>query len=166
MSDFLIRYPTVDDLPTILALWLERMTIISQSVPHLRRHIPSEADHLAQLETWLHLPTAKVICGKQGNRVIGYLVATLQDEMCVIEEMALDAHAYHRGLAKALMNTLQTTFLQQTPLPIVIRVPRYYAVEQAFWRAFGARDWTDPTWQIQPLYQWMTLSSAPPLKPM
>ncbi|MCU0481421.1 MAG: GNAT family N-acetyltransferase [Anaerolineae bacterium] len=166
MSDFLIQSPNVDDLPTILALWSERMTIMSQSLPHLRRHIPSQADHLAQLQTWLTLPNVKMICGRRDNRVIGYLVAIFQDEVCVIEEMALDAHAYHRGLAKALVTTLQTIFLQPAPMPMMIRVPRYYAVEQAFWRAFGARDWTDPTWQIHPLYQWMILSSAPPQKPM
>lgn len=164
MSDFLIQSPNADDLPTIHALWLERMTIMSQSVPHLRRHIPSETDHLSQLGVWLKMPTAKIICGKQDNRVIGYLVATLHDTLCLIEEMALDAHAYHRGLAKALLNTIQTAFSQPVPMPIIVRVPRYYAVEQAFWRTLGARDWTDSAWQIQPLYQWMKLSSAPPPK--
>ena len=139
---------------------------MSQSAPHLRRHIGAENDHLAQLGAWLSSPTTKIFCAKQNNIVIGYIVGNQRDALWVIEEMALDAHAYHRGLGKGLFMALQTWFTEIAPTSIVIRAPRYYAVEQAFWRALGARDWTETTWEANPLYTWMILSSAPPPKPI
>jgi len=166
MSDFIIQPAEHNDLPSIIALWRERMTIISQSVPHLRSHIPDETDHLAYLHTCLNLPNTAFICGKQQGEIIGYILGTLRDEHCLIQEMVLDAHAYHRGLAKALVGAIQTRFIATAPMPIMICVPRYYAVEQAFWWGFGARDWKETTWQTNPLYQWMILSSAPQNKPM
>jgi hypothetical protein len=167
MSDtFLIHTPHPQDLPALIALWRERMVIISQSVPHLRRHIPAESAHVAQLEAWLTLPTAHIVCATQNNTVIGYIVGDRRDDIWVIQEMALDAHAYHRGLGKGLFVALQTWFTNTAPLPIVIRAPRYYAVEQAFWRALGATDWTKTTWEKNPLTTWMLLPSVPPPKTM
>lgn len=166
MSDFIIQPAEQDDLSSIIALWRERMMIISQSVPQLRSHIPAETDHLAHLQTCLTMPNTALLCAKGQTMTIGYILATLRDDQCLIAEMALDAHAYHRGLAKALLNAVQTRFMTTAPMPIVICVPRYYAVEQAFWRALGARDWKETTWQTNPLYQWMRLSSAPQNKPM
>lgn len=165
-ADFDIQTPHPDDLPAMMALWRERMVIISQSTPHLRRHIQAEADHLAQLTAWLSDERVIIVCAKQNNVLIGYMVGLWRDNIRVISDMALDAHTYHRGLAKGLFLGLQTRFIDISPEPIIIRVARYYAVEQAFWRGLGATEWKNHTWETNPLYQWMKLSSVPPTKPI
>ena len=165
-TNFDSQTPHLDDLPAMMALWRERMMIISQSTPHLRRHIQAETDHIAQLTTWLSDERVKMVCAKQNNILIGYMVCLWRDNIPLISDMALDAHTYHRGLAKGLFSDLQTHFIGTTSQPIIIRVARYYAVEQAFWRGLGATEWTNQTWEINPLYQWMRLSSVPPTKPI
>lgn len=165
-ANFDIQTPHPDDLPAMMALWRERMLIISQSTPHLRRHIQAEADHLAQLMTWLSDERAMIRCAKQNNALIGYMVGVWRDNTLVISDMALDAHTYHRGLVKGLFSDLQIRFIVTPSQPIIIRVARYYAVEQAFWRGLGATEWTNHTWESNPLYQWMKLSSVPPTKPI
>lgn len=162
-DDFDIQPPYPDDLPAIIALWRERMMIISQSAPHLRRHMQAEADYLSALRHWLDTRTAVILCAKKNHVVLGYIITIHRDDKMVIMDMALDAHAYHRGLAKALFLAVQTSPMSQ---PIIIRVARYYAVEQAFWRGLGAQEWTNHTWETNPLYQWMILSSDPPPKPI
>lgn len=159
--NFDIQSACLHDLPSMLALWRERMLIIRQSIPHLHRYIQAETGYLTQLQRWVSDEQVVVLCAKKRAALIGYIVGVWRDNFPVVMDMVLDAHAYHRGLAKNLFSISRVQLGVTSDCPMIIRVARYYAVEQAFWRGLGAIEWVNHTWKNDPLYQWMLLSSAP-----
>ncbi|GAB4312997.1 MAG: hypothetical protein Kow00117_05680 [Phototrophicales bacterium] len=145
-----IRQATQADLPGIRHLWQEYITILSQADARFKPLLQTTAEWEARLlERIEHV----YICEKDG-KIIGYLAGDATETLATIDEIALDAHTYHSGLGRALVNAW---YRAHPNLPLRVHVPRYHAVEQAFWRALGAKE--VHTWQTPPEKIWMILSS-------
>lgn len=130
------------DLPAIAHLRAERRALLIQS--DRRYHALTPGD----LDAWLADPAALVIVGLDAaGAVLAYATAwtlvspygPLPDGLGIIDEWALDAHRYHGGLGRALAATVCGRLRARAGSQIAVLVPRYHAVEQAFWRALGAR---------------------------
>lgn len=168
------RTATPDDLPQLQALWQERIVILSQADARFARLQP---------DVWRQQATDTLkadnhgwfVAAEPGATVLaGFIHGRLVDDdkagrVGVMLELALDAHAYHGGLARRLWRTLEAWFTEKTVADRRLQVPRYRPVEQAFWRALGATAWNakqdelkenDATWKIPPEMMWMTLSSG------
>ena len=154
-----IRSATQFDIPCLTALWEERLLVISQSDPRF-------SEIQTKRVAWLSEITRKIteedsivyVAGLATNHIVGYITGHMhQDGYGVIEEIALDSHAYHAGMGRALLDAMQQWIANQNALRTIVSVPRYHAVEQAFWRALGAVEWTDEDWLSPQEFIWMTL---------
>lgn len=137
---------TPNDQHKLAALQQERAVLIQQANP---RATAASQD----LQAVLHDPTYVIVLAAQDDHPTGYIIGqVLDDETALVHEMALDAHTYHAGLGRTLWQQLAATF---TDRQVYIRVPRYFPVEQAFWRSLGARH---TEWKAAPQeFMWMTL---------
>jgi len=160
-----VRAAITDDLPRLLHLWAERRTILNQS--DARFTAPTPADRQAwsaQMHTAITGMDARVLVGVAASgEVAGFIRARVQGEVAIIDEIALDAHTYHPGLGRDLVKQLRAALTEDGISTLRVIVPRYHAVEQAFWLALRATPWTPPTnedlWQLPPQNMWMTWSS-------
>jgi len=163
-----VRPAVIDDLPRLLHLWQERQIILNQS--DKRFTTPTPADHAAweaEISERIQRGANRVLVGEaESGEVAGYISGEVRDGVGVVDHIALDAHTYHPGLGRALWEALRTTFTDQDITTIRIIVPRYHAVEQAFWLALRATPWQPTTdtdkdsWKIPQQTQWMTWSSG------
>jgi N-acetylglutamate synthase-like GNAT family acetyltransferase len=143
------RLSTQDDDAQVQHLWQERLAILSQSDPRF----------LALMDAPMPEDLTVFIAQSEGH-ILGCIACQIRDDYGVILDIALDAHTYHSGLGRTLLQGAKDWFHQQQPTSlkgIVARVPLYHAVEQAFWRALGAKNWTEAPWQTAPQYHWMML---------
>lgn len=165
-----IRRATEGDLPGLTALWQERMVILSQCDPRVKLALADRDSWLLQIGERIAGGNSAVVVAEKETSLAGYIVGyTLSNAQSkssrkygVVEEIALDSHAYHGGLARSLLSALSTWFSASNVVQIVIHTPRYFPVEQAFWRGLGAVVWTPPSqetaaWQIPPEYLWLTM---------
>lgn len=142
----IIRPAIEQDRPAIIQLWQERLTILAQMDA---RFASGGRDDFPDDHTFF-------VAGRD-QAVVGFVACTTHEDVGIITDIALDAHVYHGGVARALVDAAARWFSTQPVTQIVARVPRYHPVEQAFWRASGAKEWTEARWQISPQYIWMTL---------
>lgn len=97
------------------------------------------------------------------GRVVGFVAAwhgrwpygTLPGGLGVIDALALDAHRYHAGLGRGLAYAARDWLNAQGVTTIRACVPRYHAVEQAFWLALGAQVVADAPPAPPPTSIWM-----------
>jgi hypothetical protein len=68
--------------------------------------------------------------------------------------MGLDAHSYHPGLARALVAAVRDAARAHGAAGVLVNVPSYDPVEQAFWRSVGA---ANAGRRGSPGYQWMQI---------
>jgi len=167
-----IRQATINDLPGLADLWQERMVIIGQIDPRFAQNIVDLETWIAQEKERIQANNWQIIAAKKDDTVIGYIAGYIQTSLVgngeetnqcgIIEEIVLDAHTYHSGLGRGLYTAIMTWFDAQDIQQILIKSPRYYAVEQAFWRALGAKEWLpkrgeSSNWNVSPGCIWMTL---------
>lgn len=140
-----------DDLPQIERLRQERWVLLCQSDDRFRQQQPGD------IRAWLAAPECDIWVGeKQADgeasalaSIVGYVTAwhttspygRLPAEMGLIDELALDAHKYHAGLGRGLVERARHELHARQKTTIIACVPRYHAVEGAFWRALGAVEW-------------------------
>lgn len=160
-----IREAGPDDLALLADLWHERLMILGQADPRFRRWDYDRAAWIERTSDRLGGADFVVFVAMDGGPV-GYIVGELrqgEDQILgIVREMALDAHRYHAGLGRGLWAVLRDWFTQAGAARIVVQVPRYHPVEQAFWRSAGAVEWSDATTiqaagEIPPELMWMTL---------
>lgn len=158
-----------DDLPHIERLRQERWVLLCQSDGRFRQQ------QYGDLRAWLTTPECAVWVGETQPKgessasadIVGYLTAwhtispygRLPAEMGLIDELALDAHKYHAGLGRGLVERARHELNTRQKTHIIACVPRYHAVEQAFWRALGAVEWEPESLPLSapPTSIWMTL---------
>jgi ribosomal protein S18 acetylase RimI-like enzyme len=153
-----IRTATSADIAYLTDLWHERAMLLGQS--DLRF---SDLQH--QRTGWIQKVTSRIISpncalyvAEVETGLAGYITGcTRTSHYGVIDEIALDTHVYHAGAGRALWSAARDWFHGQNVERILISVPRYHTVEQAFWRALGAVEWKDETWITPPELVWMTL---------
>ncbi len=151
-----LRSATLHDLNPCAALWRERMLILSQADSRFGKLAMTHADWLQTATENLLRVDDTLLMVAETDRIHGFIYGYIDaDKIGIIEDIALDAHKYHSGLGRGLWSAMKIWFEQHNVQKIVVRVPRYSAVEQAFWRALGAveTEWTSN----KPEFLWMTL---------
>lgn len=143
-----IRRATADDTPSLNFLRQERAVLLQQSDPRLGAFlntIARTADFSALLTS--SQPDSHGLFVGELNpasppRVVGYILGmvSLQElptNIGLILDLALDAHQYHAGLGRQLYTQLRAWFSDQPIHRLWVPIPRYHAVEQAFWRSIA-----------------------------
>lgn len=144
------------DTPSLNFLRQERAVLLQQSDPRLLP--PSFAFDSA-------LTDAAVLVGEQDSRLAGYIVGFINSSplgnlpggIGYIAELTLDAHRYHGGLGRILVRALNEWFRGRGANRVIVHVPRYHAVEQAFWYSVGAKEDPAPLFVPSPALVWMVL---------
>lgn len=137
-----IRRATVADQPALDHLYQERLALLVQAD---KRIAPEDV-------RWFGREAGAVWVGDFEGVIGGYLSVWWEDEW-LIDHMALDAHTYYPGLARALVNEARRTAAAADVTRLLTRVPVSHPVEQAFWRAIGASSFT----KAAPSgYEWMS----------
>jgi ribosomal protein S18 acetylase RimI-like enzyme len=154
-----VRPATLDDTPSLNFLRQERVVLLQQSDSRLTAPTLNFASAL-------HDSHCAVLVGEQEGRIAGYTVGYV--EMCpmgalppgvgYIAELTLDAHRYYGGLGRMLYRALRDWFSQRGVTRVIVHVPRYHAVEQAFWRSLGAVEDSLPVFEHVPALVWMIFS--------
>ena len=124
----LIKLATEADLAILQRIYEERIALLFQSD---RRIKPASVQ-------WLGRADGCVWIGEIDGTVGGYVSVWWPNSVWTIDHMGLDAHAYYPGLARALVATVRDLARDQGSSGILVNVPAYDPVEQAFWRSVGA----------------------------
>jgi ribosomal protein S18 acetylase RimI-like enzyme len=130
------------DLAMLQHIYDERIALLRQGDRRIR---PAPVQ-------WLDRIDGCVWVGEVENKVAGYISAQWPDSLWIIDHMGLDAHTYYPGLARALVSAVCDTARTRGSREILVCVPSYDPVEQAFWRSLGAKD---DRHRPAPGYQWM-----------
>lgn len=149
----IIRPVRVDDLPLLAALRHEKNTILaaarSQSAPS-----QDLTNWTVEMRAWIDPVTCGFFVVEDSERVVGYIVGVLlppipgvsAHPIGAVTDLALDAHGYHGGAGRALVEAVRTWLSERGAQRVMVMVPRFYAPEQAFWRALGAVMEVDVMW--------------------
>lgn len=158
----LIRPATPPDLPHVERLREERYTLIRQARPNVSPPAYALADCLGDAGA-----AFRVALVEGDARPAGYGIGwrggalgahTLPPDHAVIGEVALDMHRYHSGLGRRIVASLCEAFAEWGSIRVWALVPRWHAVEQAFWRSLGAWVAAPPGVVTRdPDYDWMAL---------
>lgn len=140
-----IKLAANPDLEMLQRIYEERVALLRQGDRRIR---PATVK-------WLDRIDGCVWIGEVDNAVAGYVSAWWPDSLCMIDHMGLDAHTYYPGLARALVGAVRDAASARGTQEILVRVPSYDPVEQAFWRSLGA---VHAQHRSAPGYQWMRFS--------
>jgi hypothetical protein len=154
MSELITRPAHLSDLTAMSALWYEQMLVRAQQDRRWSAHSEARTEWEHQAMGWLNDAHCAIAVAVVEESVMGYGIAWLQPappgigvvSMGIITELALDAHRYQGGAARALVSELRGRFAEQESVQWMAYVPQRDAVAQAFWRGFGALDWMDWLW--------------------
>lgn len=145
-KSYYIRPVTIPDIPHLAQLWMERMVIWGQMD---KRFLPDEQSlsrwsDLAHI--WITSSRYCFVLSEQAGSIGGYILGRIDDDGWVthaktghILQLVLDAHVYHSGLARSLVQYMLDWFSKQDIDHILVYVPSLSPVEQAFWRALKAK---------------------------
>ncbi len=131
--------------------------MILQSLPPAERRIQPAPDAraawMASAETRLNDPEYALFAAEDDGALVGYVAGNIYPlpglspaQFGLIGEIALDAHGYHGGVGRALVEALRAWFKTQGVEQVAVWTPRNDAVGQAFWRSLGAGEWVEILW--------------------
>lgn len=133
------------DLAELQHLYDERIALLLQGDRRIR---PADVQ-------WLDRADGCVWVGRIDGITAGYISVWWRDALWTVDHMALDAHTYYPGLARALVAMVRDAANAQGMTEILVNIPSYDPVEQAFWRSMGANN---AERRSAPGYQWMQVS--------
>ena len=154
MQTLSIRVATPTDIPALTHLWYEK-TVLQHHADRRFTLAPDGQRQWSQAaHVWLADPQVNVFIAETDEAVVGYLVARVQpsppgllpERFGVVTELAVDAHGYHGGVGRGLYEAACDWLTMQGVRHVYVDVLRRHAVEQAFWRALGAKEWQDRLW--------------------
>lgn len=144
----IIRAAIETDLADLALLWQEKRILMSDT-----RFEASTERWLRAAAGWLHDPRCVLLTAEEDGRPVGYLAGWIQpmpglsgDALGLITELAIDAHGYHAGVGRALLEAARAWYTERGISAIAAWTSRRSAVEQAFWRSVGALDWMECLW--------------------
>lgn len=142
----------------LVALWEERRVIQAQADARLAITTGEREQWQNQLTLTLSdAVLGTVIVAAQDGDISGFVYGVPDEKGAgCICDLVLDAHTYHGGLGRLLVAAIREWFVAHDLVPLVVCVPRYHAVEQAFWRSMGAQVWESGR-ECPVEYVWMTL---------
>lgn len=153
----------LQDLPRLMVLWEDRQVLLQQSDARFTHSQNAREMWEKQLCRMLYDETVFVLKSVVADRIAGFVIAeTAKGGVALIRAIVLDAHKYYPGVGRALVKAIHGQLAQKNFYKIAVLVPRFHAVEQAFWRAFGAEDgtkheWINENWELPAGCMWMTL---------
>ena len=148
---FTVRAASATDIPALAHLWHEKMVLHAD---HRTAPAPNARQEWAAVaQAWLADTRWGFFAAARDDILIGYIVGQVQpmpgaapEQIGLITDLALDAHGYHGGAGRALVNALNAWFGAQGVSHTAVCTPHYDAVGQAFWRSLGASEWMDILW--------------------
>jgi hypothetical protein len=144
------RLASPADIPFLAEMWYERALLQQQRVASDAR-----ARWSAAALSWLgEADTAMFVAEGDHGTLEGYIVGRIQpappgllpEQQGLVTEMAIDAHAYHGGTARALVDALRSWFVNRRVEQFLVMVSQRAPVEQAFWRGLGGQKRMDVLW--------------------
>lgn len=146
-----IRTATETDLPALAHLWHEKMLL--QAHPRTTLTPNARSEWVNAATRWLVDARCGFFAAERDGELIAYMVGWLQplpgqspQQLGWVTELAIDAHGYHGGAGRKLVDALKDWFSSNGASQIVVQTPHYDAVSQAFWRSLGAAEWMDILW--------------------
>ena len=142
------------DLPALARLWYEKTVLQQQADPRLRFAPDAEARWLSVAAGWLTDANTALLVAVDGAAPAGYAVVRVEpgapgllpERVGVLLDMALDTHRYRGGVGRGLVSAAHDWLRHRGVGQLTVAVARGSAVEQAFWRSLGAREWMDCLW--------------------
>ena len=146
-----IRAATASDLPALAHLWHEKLVL---QADHRTAPAPNARDvWLEAAQTWLADARCGFFAAERDGDLIGGIVGWLApmpgiapERIGLISEIMLDAHSYHGGVGRGLVEALRAWFAARGAAHVAVWAAHYDAVAQAFWRSLGAAEWVDVLW--------------------
>jgi GNAT superfamily N-acetyltransferase len=131
--------------------------MILQSLTPAERHVQPAADAraawVASTDARLSDPQYALFAADSDGALVGYVAGSIYPlpgmspaQIGLIGEIVLDAHGYHGGVGRALVEALRAWFKSQGVERVAVWTPRNDAVGQAFWRSLGAGEWVEILW--------------------
>jgi GNAT superfamily N-acetyltransferase len=148
------RPASLNDIPRLASLWYEKTVLQQQADPRFRL-APDALERWSQAaQGWIKDSSFAVFAADAEDAPVGYVVVTIEpgapgllpERIGAILDLAIDAHGYHGGVGRALVDAARDWLREQGIEQMRIPVARRHAVEQAFWRALGAKEWFDCLW--------------------
>lgn len=130
------------------------MTLLQQGDRRFRLAEDGGAQWLAAAALHIENPAFCILVAEADDFIYGYSigclqaapVGTLPAQWGVVSELAIDAHRPRGGVGRALIDALRAWFIANDITLLTVQVAGRYPVEQAFWRALGAKEWVDLLW--------------------
>jgi GNAT superfamily N-acetyltransferase len=135
-------------------MWYEKTVLQQQADARLRFVPDAEARWQAAAAGWLDDRRMAVLVAQEADACVGYVVVRVEpgppglmpERLGVLQDMALDTHRYRGGIGRGLIAGAEDWLRGQGVQQLTVAVSRRSAVEQAFWRSLGAREWMDCLW--------------------
>jgi ribosomal protein S18 acetylase RimI-like enzyme len=141
-----IHAATTADIPSLAELWYEKTVMRAQADHRIKLAPNARAVWTRSVIGWLDDPNCRVFVAVESVPV-GYLLAWVQPaRRGTIQQIAIDAHGYHGGVGRALVEAARAWFTDRGVARVVVWTARRDATEQAFWRSLGATDWMEMLW--------------------
>lgn len=143
-----IRAATETDLPVLAQFWQEKVVLQADT-----RYTGAADRWVTAARSWLLDSRCAILAAEEDGQCVGYVVGWIQpmpglpgDALGLITDLALDAHRYHAGVGRALVEALRDWFAERGISGVAAWSSRRSAVEQAFWRSLGALEWMECLW--------------------
>lgn len=153
--DFMrIRQARQSDIAAAAQLWFERMSLLRET--DTSRVLAQDAIQAwaNQAHLWIKSNEYAFFVGEIHGEIVGLLIVSMREnpswllprQLGVIVEMAVDLHQAHPGLSGALLAQAKAWLKTHGVRLLEIQAPARYPVEEAFWRAQGARTRSSNMW--------------------
>jgi hypothetical protein len=148
---WLIETPSPADLHHLARLWHEWHLLTLQSQTFFADAPQTPANWVTQAKVQLtHADRAILQARKSRDHApIGFVAAgivpapfgMIPDRLVQVDTLVLDAHGYHAGAGRELVQALGARFQPMHLSRMVIPLSVSAATQQAFWRSLGANVW-------------------------
>ncbi len=154
MPELHTRPAEAADLSILSQFWYEKAVVVRQLERHAHLDADARGEWERQAAAWLEDDDIALLTAEADNAICGYLIACIRSGLPglhpgglgFITEIALDPHQYHGGAARELVAAALRWFDTRGIRSVVACAPRSSAVDQAFWRAYGAAKWMEWLW--------------------
>ena len=159
-----VRKAQKNDINRLLDLWEERQILLHQADHRFANYVTDRNVLQTALLRNMDQDANSVLIAVHDDQQVGFIIGEItSDRDGKIIVMALDAHKYHAGVGRQLYHAIRAYFESAGVSFIVAMVPRFHAVEQAFWRSMGGQEFIvteemdEEHWKISRVFMWMTL---------
>ncbi len=142
-----IRFAVEEDLRRAALIWNERASLLQQSDDLQPLNPERILDWQRQARSWLTNDKCGFFVGEVNKSISGYMVIMISEGPAglgpavvgKVIDMAVDLHESRPGLSGALLDEARNWLKARDVGFLIVDVPARYPVEEAFWRAQGAR---------------------------